>query len=81
MVMLNQFVERLRSKPPTKEKKLQLLQDIAQESSIDWDSKALETKLYTSTPKQVSFTVYYYNASKIIKHTRRKMKKNLEIGV
>lgn len=47
-----EFVERLRSKPPTKEKKLQLLQDIAQESSIDWDSKALETKLYTSTPKQ-----------------------------
>lgn len=54
MVLLNQFVERLKAKPPTKEMKLQLLQDLAQEFSINWDIKALEPKLYTSIPKQVS---------------------------
>ncbi|KAM1506243.1 hypothetical protein ACFXTO_002134 [Malus domestica] len=48
-----EFVERLKSKPPTKEMKIQLMQDIAWEFSIEWDSKALEQKLYTSpTPDQ-----------------------------
>ncbi|KAH7853188.1 hypothetical protein Vadar_034477 [Vaccinium darrowii] len=32
--------------PPTKELKLQLIQDIALESDLQWDSKALEQKLY-----------------------------------
>ncbi|KAJ7962983.1 putative Regulator of Vps4 activity in the MVB pathway protein [Quillaja saponaria] len=41
-----EFVEKLRRNPPTKEMKIQLLDDIAQESSIEWDSKALEQKLY-----------------------------------
>lgn len=45
-----QFVERLKSKPPTKEMKIQLMHDIAQEFSIEWDSRALEQKLYTNTP-------------------------------
>lgn len=58
MVLLNQFVAKLRSNPPTKDMKLQLLQDIAQETNIEWDSKGLEQKLYTK-PKQVSFTAYY----------------------
>lgn len=58
MVLLNQFVAKLRSNPPTREMKLQLLQEIAQETNIEWDSKGLEQKLYTSH-KQVSFTVYY----------------------
>ncbi|KAE7997438.1 hypothetical protein FH972_002076 [Carpinus fangiana] len=47
-----EFVERLRSNPPTKEMKIQLLQDIAQESNIGWNSKGLEQKLYTTAPKQ-----------------------------
>ncbi|XP_068345394.1 uncharacterized protein [Pyrus communis] len=42
-----EFVERLKSKPPTKETKIQLMHDIAREFSIEWDSKALEQKLYT----------------------------------
>lgn len=42
-----EFVARLESLPPTKDMKLQLIQDIALESGIEWDSKALEQKLYT----------------------------------
>ena len=45
-----ELVERLKAKPPTKEMKIQLLHDIAQEFSIEWDSKALEQKLYTPPP-------------------------------
>ncbi|GLT62183.1 hypothetical protein SLA2020_348390 [Shorea laevis] len=47
-----EFVESLRSNPPTKKIKIQLLQDVAQESNIGWNSKALEQKLYTTAPKQ-----------------------------
>ncbi|XVF74592.1 hypothetical protein PTKIN_Ptkin13bG0122200 [Pterospermum kingtungense] len=44
---LNQeFVQKLRAEPPTKEMKLQLMHDIANEFSIEWDSKALEQKLF-----------------------------------
>ncbi|KAK2432551.1 Regulator of Vps4 activity in the MVB pathway protein [Trifolium repens] len=42
-----EFVERLRRDPPTREMKIKLLYDIAQEFSIDWDSKALKLRLYT----------------------------------
>ncbi|KAM1113896.1 hypothetical protein FF1_046566 [Malus domestica] len=45
-----EFVERLKSKPLTKETKIQLMHDIAQEFSIEWDSRSLEQKLYTNTP-------------------------------
>ncbi|KAK3028346.1 hypothetical protein RJ639_037808, partial [Escallonia herrerae] len=41
-----ELVQKLKSAPPTKDMKLQLMQDIAQELGIDWDSKALEQKLY-----------------------------------
>ncbi|KAF8400778.1 hypothetical protein HHK36_014080 [Tetracentron sinense] len=41
-----EFVEKLASKPPTTDKKLQLLRNIAQEFSIKWDSKAFEQKIY-----------------------------------
>ncbi|CAK9185666.1 unnamed protein product [Ilex paraguariensis] len=41
-----EFVEKLKSLPPTKDKKLQLLQDIALESGVELDLKALEQKLY-----------------------------------
>lgn len=40
-----QFVEKLASRPPTMEKKLQLLQDIASEFSIKWDSKGFEKRM------------------------------------
>ncbi|XP_061993487.1 uncharacterized protein LOC133711370 [Rosa rugosa] len=36
------FVENIASKPPTLEKKVQLMKDIALEYSIKWDSKAFE---------------------------------------
>nr|KJB13163.1 hypothetical protein B456_002G059700 [Gossypium raimondii] len=41
---LNQ--EKLQGEPPTKEMKLQLMHVIAKEFSIEWDSKALEQKLF-----------------------------------
>ncbi|KAK2654867.1 hypothetical protein Ddye_014723 [Dipteronia dyeriana] len=48
--VIKEFVERLKAIPPTKEIKLQLLQDVAREFSIEWDSKALQQKLYTPPP-------------------------------
>ncbi|KAF8407037.1 hypothetical protein HHK36_006162 [Tetracentron sinense] len=41
-----EFVEKLASKPPTMEKKLQLMQAITYEFSIEWDFKAFEQKMY-----------------------------------
>uniref|UniRef100_A0A5B7AKB1 Putative cyclin-dependent kinase 12 isoform X2 n=1 Tax=Davidia involucrata TaxID=16924 RepID=A0A5B7AKB1_DAVIN len=41
------FVEKLSSKPPTMEKKLQLLQNIALEFSIKWDSRDFEQRMAT----------------------------------
>ncbi|XP_022714967.1 uncharacterized protein LOC111274520 [Durio zibethinus] len=50
---LNQeFVQKLKAEPPTKEMKLQLMHDIAQEFSIEWDSKALEQKLFKTPPSE-----------------------------
>ncbi|KAK6912085.1 Vacuolar protein sorting-associated protein Ist1 [Dillenia turbinata] len=45
-----EFANKFKSKPPTKDMKFQLLQKIAQESSIDWNPKALEQKLYVPLP-------------------------------
>lgn len=45
-----EFIERLRQTPPTKEMKIQLLHELAQEHSIEWDRKALEQKLYLPPP-------------------------------
>ncbi|OIW03821.1 hypothetical protein TanjilG_30097 [Lupinus angustifolius] len=45
-----EFVNKLRQDPPSKEMKIHLLRDLAQEFSIKWDSKALEQKFY-STPQ------------------------------
>ncbi|CAA0839083.1 Regulator of Vps4 activity in the MVB pathway protein [Striga hermonthica] len=44
-----EFSENMRSCLPSKESKLQLLQEIAAESGLDWDSKALENKLYNES--------------------------------
>ncbi|OMO54122.1 hypothetical protein CCACVL1_28047 [Corchorus capsularis] len=47
-----EFVKKLRAEPPTKEMKLQLMHDLAQENSIEWDSKGLEQKLFKPPPQQ-----------------------------
>ncbi|XP_038692608.1 uncharacterized protein LOC119990662 [Tripterygium wilfordii] len=50
-----EFVEKLNSRTVTKEMKFQLLHDIAQEFSIDWDAKSLEQMLFKPpSPKQES---------------------------
>ncbi|XP_010249755.1 PREDICTED: uncharacterized protein LOC104592225 [Nelumbo nucifera] len=40
-----EFVDKLASKTPTKDKKLQLMQDIAKEFSINWDSRTFGQKM------------------------------------
>ncbi|KHM98759.1 hypothetical protein glysoja_030812, partial [Glycine soja] len=54
-----EFVEKLRQDLPSKEMKIQLLHDVAQEFSIEWNSKALEQRLQ-SPPQlhEVSFTYH-----------------------
>ncbi|KAK7335942.1 hypothetical protein VNO80_28089 [Phaseolus coccineus] len=42
-----EFVDKLRQVPPSKEMKIQLLRDLAQEFYIEWDSKALEERLHS----------------------------------
>ncbi|TQD74653.1 hypothetical protein C1H46_039789, partial [Malus baccata] len=44
------FVENIASKPPTLEKKVRLLKDIAVEFSINWDSKAFEQRMAKPPP-------------------------------
>ncbi|XP_019443428.1 PREDICTED: uncharacterized protein LOC109347816 [Lupinus angustifolius] len=44
-----EFVEKLSRDPPTREMKIKLLYDIAQEFSIEWDDKALEKTLYAQS--------------------------------
>ncbi|XP_057797934.1 uncharacterized protein LOC131014013 isoform X2 [Salvia miltiorrhiza] len=46
------FVEKMSSRPPPKEKRLQVLQDIASEFSIKWDSKGFERRM--AAPSVVS---------------------------
>lgn len=49
-----QFVEKLSSRPPIMEKRIQLLQDIASEYSMKWDSRGFERRMTaSSTPAQV----------------------------
>ncbi|XP_038714308.1 uncharacterized protein LOC120007899 isoform X2 [Tripterygium wilfordii] len=56
-----EFVEKLSSKTVTKEMKLQLMHDIAQEFSIDWDAKSLEQKLYKLPSSKQESTYDSYN--------------------
>ncbi|KAK4395261.1 hypothetical protein Sango_1680400 [Sesamum angolense] len=44
--------EKVKPDPPSKDMKLQLLQEIAAESGIEWNSKALENKLFNDSVKQ-----------------------------
>ncbi|XP_057968391.1 uncharacterized protein LOC131157940 [Malania oleifera] len=50
-----EFVEKLKQKHPTKEMKLRLMEDIAQELSIKWDSKALVQKLHAPPASKQNF--------------------------
>ncbi|KAK7325181.1 hypothetical protein VNO77_29320 [Canavalia gladiata] len=45
-----EFVEKLKQHPPSKEMKILLLHDLAKEFSIEWDSKPLEQRLYSPPP-------------------------------
>ncbi|XP_047957943.1 uncharacterized protein LOC125203598 [Salvia hispanica] len=45
-----QLTEKLKPDPPSKETKLLLLHEIAAESGLDWDAKALENKLFNESP-------------------------------
>ncbi|MCD7450828.1 hypothetical protein HAX54_008571 [Datura stramonium] len=51
-----EFLQNLKSVPPTKEMKLQLMKDIASESGIEWNSKALEQKLYNPLMSEQDWT-------------------------
>ncbi|KAG6575541.1 IST1-like protein, partial [Cucurbita argyrosperma subsp. sororia] len=64
-----ELVEKLRAVAQTKETKLQLLQEIAQESAIDWNSKALEQQLYVPPQNELDrerSTSTNRNKSKIV---------------
>ncbi|KAL0441544.1 UNVERIFIED_CONTAM: hypothetical protein Sradi_0093300 [Sesamum radiatum] len=50
-----EFAKKVKPDPPSKDMKLQLLQEIAAESGIEWNSKALENKLFNDSVKQQSF--------------------------
>ncbi|KAL8480123.1 hypothetical protein ACS0TY_026887 [Phlomoides rotata] len=43
------LIEKLSTRPPSKEKRLQVLQDIASEFSIRWDSRGFERRMATPT--------------------------------
>ncbi|GMH17663.1 hypothetical protein Nepgr_019504 [Nepenthes gracilis] len=47
-----EFADKLKSNPPTMETKFQLMKDIAQEFSIEWDSTFLKQKLCSPTMPQ-----------------------------
>ncbi|PWA48140.1 hypothetical protein CTI12_AA473050 [Artemisia annua] len=47
-----EFVNDLKADPPTKAIKLQMMQEIAMQYGIMWNSKSLETKMYTPSVVQ-----------------------------
>lgn len=63
-----QFAEKLKSGLPSKDMKLQLLQEIAAESELEWNSKALENKLFNEST---------YN--KVVNHLLNQSPENLTI--
>lgn len=66
-----QFVAKLKSVSRSKDKKLELLQDIAHESGIEWNSKALEQQLYkppaVEQPPSVKQVIFCTSFAPIIK--------------
>nr|XP_043617558.1 uncharacterized protein LOC122589335 [Erigeron canadensis] len=53
-----EFVRNLKADPPCKEIKLQMIQEIAVDYKIKWDSKALEVKLYKPPPSVQDWSPY-----------------------
>lgn len=51
-----EFLQNLKAVPPTKEMKIQLMKEIASESGIEWNSKALEQKLYNPLVSEQDWT-------------------------
>lgn len=76
-----EFVEKLKALPPTKDLRLQLIQEIALESDLQWDSKALEQKLYNPPPsaqaQSKNKSDEKYNAHKGIKEPVKKIDKQV----
>lgn len=70
-----QFAEKLKSGLPPKDMKLQLLQDIAAESSLEWNSKALENKLFRESYDKVHSTNNLINLLSILYFLIRKERK------
>ncbi|KAM2193642.1 hypothetical protein ACFX1R_027904 [Malus domestica] len=57
------FVENIASKPPTLEKKVQLMKDIAVEFSINWDSKAFVQRMSKPPPAITQDKPKFYGPS------------------
>ncbi|CAI0422925.1 unnamed protein product [Linum tenue] len=70
-----EFSELLNPKPASKEMKLQLLRDVAQEFSIKWDSKFLEQKLFRP-PHSPSFHRHDEGATHTAQDVGHKVKIN-----
>ncbi|KAI4355653.1 hypothetical protein L6164_004403 [Bauhinia variegata] len=66
-----EFVEKLRRVRPTREMKIQLLHDIAQEFSIEWYSKALEQRLSRPSPSQEERSKHDSDEKKVSKNHDR----------
>ncbi|CAN6564307.1 unnamed protein product [Malus baccata var. baccata] len=60
------FVENIASKPPTLEKKVQLMKDIAVEFSINWDSKAFVQRMSKPPPAVTQDKPKTYGPSHVI---------------
>ncbi|KAG5537676.1 hypothetical protein RHGRI_024956 [Rhododendron griersonianum] len=79
-----EFVEKLKATPPRKDVKLQLLLEIALESDLQWDSKALEQKLYNPPPSEQTRSkdksVEKYNEEPVRK-TDKQVSKNKQQNV
>ncbi|KAJ4874313.1 Regulator of Vps4 activity in the MVB pathway protein [Raphanus sativus] len=65
-----EFVERFKAEPPSKEMKVELLQEIAIEYSIKWDAKSLEQKLYPKTKANYNPGKTNENRSSLSFHVR-----------
>ncbi|CAH2068020.1 unnamed protein product, partial [Thlaspi arvense] len=71
-----EFVEGFKAEPPSKEMKVELLQEIAREYSIKWDAKSLQERLYTPhhhhpNPKSTNQDSATANRSSLSFHGRK----------
>ncbi|PSS01874.1 IST1-like protein [Actinidia chinensis var. chinensis] len=71
-IFVNQkFVEKLALKPPTMEKKLQLLQDIALEFSIEWDARGFEQRIANPRDQPTQYGSIHDNDDKFNYHNSK----------